>query len=258
MCVRNMACNIPGIYIKHFEVIDSTNSYARASASELWSEAAGAELVVVRADEQTSGRGQRGNVWLSAAGDNLLVSIMVRPAMLKVVSQFALSQAIALAVRRAMGNFGIDVVLKWPNDIYVGGRKLAGILVELDCCGSLVEQAVLGVGLNVNQSVFAPMDKVPVSMKMLQGTAFDIDKVFSQLLDSFMHYYKVLSAGNYDALATEYKDALLGYRRVMRYRDKMSAFDAEIIEVESDGRVCLKRIDGSVTKYAFKEVELLL
>ena len=258
MFVRNMACSIPGVFIKHFGVIDSTNSYARASANSLWAEAGEASVVVVRADEQTAGRGQRGNVWLSSAGDNLLVSIMVRPTALKVVSQFALSQVVALAVRSAMAFYDIDVVLKWPNDIYVGGCKLAGILVELDCCGDSVEQAVMGVGLNVNQSAFAPMDRVPVSMKMLRGTSFAVDEVLATLLDSFSRYYAMLLAWEYEALATEYKKHLLGYGRVMHYRDEKSSFEAEIVGVGCDGRISLRRADGSTSKYAFKEVELLL
>lgn len=245
-------------FIKHLGVIDSTNSYIRANAEQLWKAAGGAAMVVVYADEQTAGRGQRGNVWHSLAGENLLVSIMMRPSSLLVLSQFALSQAAALAVCETMVGFGIEARLKWPNDIYVGNRKLAGILVELDYCGSFVEQAIIGVGLNVNQTSFATMDKVPVSMRMLQGASYDVEMVLSSLLDTFSHYASLLSRGIYDALATEYKSRLLGYNKVMRYRDASSYFEAEIVDVAGDGHLLLKRSDGSLLQYAFKEVELLL
>lgn len=246
------------LYIKRFAVIDSTNAYARRNASGLWAAAGAARVVVVYADEQTAGRGQRGNVWQSAAGENLLATIMVRPASLPVVSQFALSQVIALAVREAVSKFGIEASLKWPNDIYVGNRKLAGILVELDYSGPFVEQAVIGVGLNVNQSAFAPMDKVPVSMKMLQGSTFDVENVLSALLETFAHYYSLLCSGEYDVLSAEYKKHLLGYDCVMRYRDAVSEFDAVIADVEGSGHLVLKRVSGTLSRYAFKEVELLL
>lgn len=253
-----MVCNSAEYYIEHFEVIDSTNTYARKEATGLWQRAGDARAVVVRADEQTAGRGQRGNVWCSGAGENLLVSIVVRPTALPVVSQFVISQAIALAVRAAMTYLGIDVVLKWPNDIYVGERKLAGILVELDCHGSQVGQVIIGVGLNVNQQQYEVMEKTPVSMKMLTGEDYNVGEVLDVLLDSFSYYFSLVESGGYELIATEYKRNLLGYKKTMRYRDAVSTFDAAIVDVESSGRVCLQRSDGTPATYAFKEVELLL
>ena len=245
-------------YIEHLGVVDSTNSYARCHSARLWAAAGDVKALVVYADCQTAGRGQRGNVWHSQMGENLLVSLVVRPVALPVMAQFALSQAVALAVRSAMGYLDIDVVLKWPNDIYAGERKLAGILVELDCCGPLVEQAVIGVGLNVNQEQFAAMEKVPVSMKMLTGEACDVDEVLGVLLDSFSYYYSLLESGNYSLLAADYKAHLLGYKKVMHYRDATSEFDAKIIDVASDGHISLLHTDGSIRTYAFKEVELVI
>lgn len=245
-------------YIEHLDITDSTNSYARENAARLWAAAGDAEAIVVYADGQTAGRGQRGNVWQSQTGENLLASIVVRPAALPVHSQFALSQAIALSLCAAMGYMNVNTLLKWPNDIYAGERKLAGILVELDCCGPLVEQAVIGVGLNVNQEHFAPMDKVPVSMKMLTGEACDVEEVLGVLLDSFSYYYSLLESGNYPLLAADYKAHLLGYKKVMRYRDSVSEFDARIVNVESNGYLCLQCTDGSTRTYAFKEVELVI
>lgn len=252
-----MACSGGEYYLEHLGVIDSTNSYARGNATRLWSLAGDAQAVVVLADNQTAGRGQRGNKWLSRAGENLLVSIMVRPKALLMVSQFALSQAIALAVRAAMSFLGIDVLLKWPNDIYVGERKLAGILVELDCCGVLVEQAVIGVGLNINQEQFEAMDKQPVSMKMLTGEAHDVNDVLGVLLDSFLYYYSLLEKGDYRLLGAEYKRNLLGFGKIGHYRDAESCFDASIIDVENDGRLRLRCADGSERLYSFKEVEFI-
>lgn len=253
-----MDYNSSEYYIKHLKTIGSTNSYARDEAAQLWAVAGDVQAVVVYTDEQTAGRGQRGNSWQSRVGENLLMSIVVRPMALPVVSQFALSQAIALSVRAAMNYLGIDVVLKWPNDIYTGERKLAGILVELDCCGEFVEQAVIGVGLNVNQDRFDAMDKVPVSMKILTGEAYDVENVMGVLLDAFSYYYSLLQRGDYPMLAAEYKRCLLGYKTTMRYRVESSLFDAVIYDVESDGRICLRCADGTTGVYAFKEVELVI
>jgi BirA family biotin operon repressor/biotin-[acetyl-CoA-carboxylase] ligase len=185
--------------------VDSTNRYIRDEASLLWGKYGHRNMVVVATEYQTAGRGQRGNTWNSNVGENLLFSILVRPAeALRVAGQFVLSQAISLAVHVAMRVYGIETKLKWPNDIYVGDRKLAGILVELDCCGDFVEQAVIGIGVNVNQELFPIMDRIPVSMKMLQGRDFVIDDVLATVLEKFEYYYEKLCKGDRDSIAAEY------------------------------------------------------
>ena len=248
-----MECNV---YIKRLDVIDSTNRYARDEAVALWREAGDKELVAVTARHQTAGRGQRGNVWNSLAGENLLLTLVVRPGQsLQVARQFLLSQAVAVAIHSAMARYGIDAKLKWPNDIYVGNRKLAGILVELDYSGSCVEQAIIGIGLNVNQSDFPAMDRLPVSMKMLLGKEFPVDDVLRDVIECFGRYYTGICTGEADAVATEYKELLLGFGEQREYIDAAGAFTAVIEGVEPDGHLLLRRSDGTLSRYAFKEVE---
>ena len=239
--------------------VDSTNRYMRDNASELWSKHGESGFVVVTAGHQTAGRGQRGNTWNSNAGENLLFSILVRPGeTLEVSKQFLLSQAVALSIHDAMKCHGIDTLLKWPNDIYAGNRKLAGILLELDYSGAFVEQAIIGIGLNVNQEGFPPMDRVPVSMKMLWKRDFILDDVLATILDLFEHYYTEMRFGNRDAIAAEYKRVLLGMNERHTFFDRDGHFDAVIQDVESDGHLILRRNDGSTGRYAFKEVEMVL
>ena len=261
------------IYIKRLDSTDSTNRYARDEAESLWRERGNNDFAVVTAGHQTSGRGQRGNTWHSQPGKNLLFSILVRPGQtLEASKQFVLSQAVALTIHDVMGYYGIEVQLKWPNDIYAGKRKLAGILLELDYSGAFVEQAIIGIGINVNQDTFPPMDKVPVSMKMLkkaesrkqkaenrkQEDEYIIDDVLATILDRFEHYYNELRFGNRDAIAAKYDERLLGINARHTFIDKNGKFEAIIKGVESDGHLLLQRNDGSVDRYAFKEVEMEL
>lgn len=240
------------IQVKRLGTIDSTNRYVREEAAALWS--GGYNAVAVVAEHQTAGRGQRGNVWSSEQGRNLLMSLLVRPGgSLEVANQFLLSQTVAVAVHAAMACYGIDARLKWPNDIYVGERKLAGILIELDCRGAFVEQAVIGIGLNVNQSEFPPMDRVPVSMKMLLGRDIVLDDVLDTLLDCFSHYYGQMKLCR-ECVATEYVKLLLGYGEKRGFVDVNGAFEAVIEGVEPMGHLLLRRDDGSLSRYAFKEV----
>ena len=245
--------------IVHLLEVDSTNRYVRDEAAALWQNRGISDFAVVTAGHQTAGRGQRGNTWSSNAGENLLFSILVHPGeTLEVSKQFLLSQAVALSIHDAMKCHGIDTLLKWPNDIYAGNRKLAGILLELDYSGAFVEQAIIGIGLNVNQEGFPTMDRVPVSMKMLWKRDFILNDVLATILDLFEHYYTEMRFGNRDAIAAEYKRVLLGMNERHTFIDRDGHFDAVIQDIESDGHLILRRNDGSTGRYAFKEVEMVL
>ena len=233
--------------ITRLETIDSTNRYLRDEAAALWQNRGISDFAVVTAGHQTAGRGQRGNTWNSNAGENLLFSILVRPGeTLEVKEQFLLSQVVALAMHDAMLRFGIETRLKWPNDIYIGNRKLAGILLELDYTGYMVEQAIIGIGVNVNQENFPPMDRIPVSMKILQGHKFILDDVLATILDSFEHYYHELESGNKKLIAERYTGLLLGVNEQRNFVDKDGCFEGTITGVESDGQLIIHRIDGEI------------
>lgn len=245
-------------FIHHLVEVDSTNRYINDEAPSLWDIAGDADALVVTADLQTAGRGQRGNIWCSETGENLLVSILVRPEFLPVKEQFLLSQITALAVKGCMKYFGIDVSLKWPNDIYIGKRKLCGMLLELQFSATTIEQAIIGVGININQATFPVIDRTPVSMYQLMGRRYNINDVLDALLVNFSKYYMMLFTGNVQTIVDEYKNSLLGMGATMNYRDKDGNFDATIVEVENDGHLLLQRKNGNISRYAFKEVELLL
>lgn len=246
-------------HILRLSTVDSTNRYTRDEAVALWSRYGESGYVVVVAEYQTAGRGQRGNSWLSNSCENLLFSILLRPGeALQVAEQFVLSQAVSLALHDAMKKYGIETRLKWPNDIYAGKRKLAGVLVELDCCGQFVEQAIIGIGLNVNQTQFPQMERIPVSMKMLSGSEHVVDDVLATILEMFEHYYGELCNGNRDTIASEYSGLLLGLNEQHSFVDADGNFEAVIVGVENDGYLILQRNDGRLSHFAFKELEQLL
>jgi BirA family biotin operon repressor/biotin-[acetyl-CoA-carboxylase] ligase len=183
---------------------------------------------------------------------------MVRPTFLAAAQQFFLSEAVALALHRTLLHYGIDATLKWPNDIYVGSCKLAGVLVELDYSGCNVEQAIIGIGLNVNQTDFPAMDKRAVSMKNLLGQTIDREQLLSRLLHSFLYYYNLLAAGKAELLHADYKKHLLGLDECRSYRDCNGSFEGVIVDVEPTGYLLVRRLDGSLSRYAFKEVEQII
>lgn len=249
---------VDDFFVKRLSIVDSTNDYVRANAEALWSAAGGSEgIIAVLADEQTAGRGQRGNSWHSLPGENMLLTLLVAPRFLAPERQFLLSQAVALSVRDAMSEYGIEAQLKWPNDIYVGDKKLAGILVELDYEADYISQAIIGIGLNVNQTKFPPLERRPVSMKVLRGRDFSVMSVVEVLLRSFSQRYSMIS--NSEALLSdEYKRSLIGWGHELKYSDAVGSFIARIEDVEADGHLLLRRNDEMLSRYAFKEVELCL
>ena len=126
-------------------------------------------------DEQTAGRGRRGNTWLSAAGESLLFSVLLRPE-LELAQASALTLAVGLALRDAIGPLLSDVAkLKWPNDLYVNDKKLAGILVESQLQGERLQAVVVGVGLNVSSRGFPAEIAARATSLALLGAA-DIER----------------------------------------------------------------------------------
>lgn len=239
----------------HLALTDSTNSYARREASRLWHENPDCKVIAITADRQSSGRGQRGTVWQSSDGENLLLTIVVRPTTLTIDTCYSISVAAALSLKESMLKFGIATTLKWPNDLYCNGCKLAGILLETDCEGAYVTQVFIGIGVNVNQNHFEKMSRQPTSMSLVSGKNFNIKEVMSTVVTEFIEKYATIAQGGTSTLFDEYKKSLMGYSTPLLYRDANGEFTATIEDIHRDGQISLKCSNGELRSYYFKEVE---
>lgn len=235
--------------------VDSTNSYVSVHAAEL------EDMTMVIADSQTAGRGQRGNSWESEPGCNLTFTLLVRQLPVEPARQFAISEAVALAVADFLREAGIGAEVKWPNDIYVADRKIAGILIEHSLTGSRIEQTRIGVGLNVNQTEFRSDAPNPVSMAQLTGHRYDISRVAASV---GMHLEKRLAAlGNEQLrhrLHEEFRTRMWRREGWHRYRVPLtgSTCVCEIADVDPCGPISLReKASGEVKTYCFKEIEFL-
>ena len=148
----------PRFKMIELDAIVSTNSFLRD-----YRPLQPVDITLVTAEYQTAGRGQGTNCWESERGKNLLFSLLVNPASLPATQAFVLSEAIALSIREAIARFireaitpfiREEVTIKWPNDIYVGDCKIAGILIENTLQGSAVARSIIGCGVDVNQETF--------------------------------------------------------------------------------------------------------
>ena len=166
------------------ETVDSTNNETSRHISCL------DNLSVVSALSQSSGRGQRGNVWLSEPGENLTFSIVHKYEKYELAAknQIVVSAIAALSVVALLSEYGIDAEIKWPNDIYVGEKKICGILIEHTVAGDYISHSIVGIGLNVNQCNFDVSLPNPTSIALCQDNFQRID--LDICLDQFMDIYK--------------------------------------------------------------------
>ncbi|MDE6782656.1 MAG: biotin--[acetyl-CoA-carboxylase] ligase, partial [Paramuribaculum sp.] len=159
--------------IIQLDSVDSTNTYISTHCADM----SGGTAVV--AHTQSAGRGQRGNTWEAAPGLNVTLSVLLRPDSLPVASAYLLSEAVSVAIARALDAFLTPgaVQLKWPNDLYVGDCKLGGILIENSLAGTDVARTIVGVGINVNQTHFLSDAPNPVSIAQITGHTTEVGAV---------------------------------------------------------------------------------
>ena len=193
---------------------------------------------------QTAGRGQTGNGWESEAGKNLLCSILLPPTK----NLHFLNIAVGVALLRVIGE---DFTIKWPNDIYYGDKKLAGILLENAIIGSEVRYAIAGIGLNVNQTVFVSDAPNPVSLKQITGKEYDIDELMERLM---VEIDQVLN----EDVWPYYKAHLYRWEGFWPYEDANGRFEARIEDVLPTGEIVLRDKQGNQRKYHFKQVRYIL
>ena len=237
--------------IYRFDILTSTNDEAFDPRY--------GEGDVILAERQTLGRGQRGHKWIGGEGENLMFTAVFEPKFLAPIRQFMLSEAVALALVDAMREWGIEAKIKWTNDIYVGDRKLVGILIEHRLSEGRVNRSIVGIGLNVNQMEFDSSLPNPISMAQAVGRKLDREEVLALLLERLQRRYAQLREGDIEALQEEY------CRRLYRLDEEHwfalpdgSRFRGTIRGVKPSGALLVEDESGNTGSYLFKEIEFVL
>ena len=167
----------------------------------------------------------------------------------------------ALSCHEALGNYTDGFTIKWPNDIYWQDKKIGGILIENELEGKYITQSIIGIGLNVNQEIFHSDAPNPVSLKQIIGAEFDIQELMMKVVHGIIGGYRQLEANfefTQQAIGTLYRKHLYRHKGLFPYRDAQGDFLAEYQEVEPDGHLILKDEQGTLRRYAFKEVSFVL
>ncbi len=240
------------------DTIDSTNKEILRRAEDL------TDFTILAAEFQSEGRGQKGTSWESAKGTNLTLSLLLKPEMIKAENQFIISQIAAVGVYQYLKSKGVEAKIKWPNDIYVKDKKIAGILIENTIEGDSLSESIVGIGLNLNQDKFASNAPNPVSLKNLTGKDYDLKEELEQL--AFFLYdlyipFKNFSWGSIsEKISSMYHRHLYRFEEIHKFQETPSGevFDGRIIGTDKNACLQIEKMDGSVVSYAFKEVKYII
>ena len=234
-----------------------------ASTMPLAHEAAAAgapDGTVVLAEEQTAGQGRRGRGWSAPHGTAILCSILFRPA-LAPGQLFSLTAAVSLGLCRGIGReTGLRPAIKWPNDLLLDGRKLAGVLTAARHRGSSLDHAVVGFGLNVNLAAdqlptTPPGGLPPTSLALALGRPLDRERLLGTLLDEIDRAYDAVWSGRLDALRAAWLEHLAGVGERVRVETEVGALEGIVAGVDPDGALLLQT-DGGLERVVVGEVIL--
>ena len=239
----------------HLKETHSTNSYLREL---IMREKEQPEGTVVITDYQTAGRGQKGNSWESERGKNLTFSILLHPNHIPPGKQFILSQLISIAIVGVLKEYDRHFTIKWPNDIYWKEKKIAGMLIEGDLTGSSLSNAIIGIGININQRHFKSDAPNPVSLTQITGKEHNLSELLEKILDSIVDAYNKYSPDNEEEIRQKYMALLFRNKGVYPYLYGEEIFNASIEGIEPNGQLILKKENGSIHTFAFKEISFVI
>jgi len=240
--------------ILRFDELKSTNLFLYDKISEKHDIT---DMVVV-ASHQTDGRGMDKNKWQSEACKNLLFSIALNVNFLEAENQFKISQAVSFAIVKTLENMILeaDFSIKWPNDIYFGDKKLAGILIQNTVEGMMMGFSIIGIGLNVNQTLFSKELPNPISLKMITGKDFNLDNVLNLLIVNIKDAVESLRSDEMCAeINRKYIEKLYRYREWAFYKHQNQVKQLIIIGFDKYGRLLLQDKEGAAIVCDVKELQ---
>jgi len=235
--------------------LNSTNEYAYGILNQKENN----EGKVIWALSQSKGKGQKGNSWESEKGKNLTFSIILHPELIEPSKQFLLNKAISLGVidflKTVLSNTSIKI--KWPNDIYVGNKKIAGILIENEISGNVLQSSIIGIGLNINQTLFSTKLPNPTSICIITGIELNLENVLLGLLSNLEKRIIKLYSNDIELINTDYLNNLLNFNKFNNYLWKNKETEAMIINVSEYGQLILRTKEEKLIVCDFKEIVFL-
>lgn len=236
-----------GQKIIHLNSVDSTNNYV----ANLLNDGKIANGTVVLADSQHAGRGQRDAFWVANAGENLTFTVFLDNVNLSVSKQFYLNQLVSLSLIRFLSKFGVAASIKWPNDIFVSGKKIGGVLIENQLSSDQIKSSIIGIGININQQVFQGFKATSTFLETGQyripkDILFVFIDVFNKTWQNYSPSYALKAKEQYDKF-------LYLLNQTSQFEDREGSFDGKIVEVLDSGVLVVEK-KGKNVYYNSKEI----
>ena len=221
--------------VLYFDTIDSTNTKAQELAEKGYPSG-----TLVVADKQESGKGRRGRSWVSPSGTGIFMTLMIKPdinpnnaSMLTLVAALAVAKAITSVT-------GEEAMIKWPNDIVVNGKKVCGILTEMNAQFDYINHIVVGIGINVHNESFPEEISQMASSLMIEagGKRFHRAQIIAETMSYFEQYYDTfLKTQDLSALVREYDELLVNMNKAVRVLDPKEPFDGKAMGITPKGEL---------------------
>lgn len=224
--------------VLYFDTIDSTNTKAQELAEKGYPSG-----TLVVADKQESGKGRRGRSWVSPSGTGIFMTLMIKPdinpnnaSMLTLVAALAVAKAITSVT-------GEEALIKWPNDIVVNGKKVCGILTEMNAQFDYINHIVVGIGINVHNESFPEEISQMASSLMIEagGKRFHRAQIIAETMSYFEQYYDTfLKTQDLSALVREYDELLVNRNKSVRVLDPKEPFDGKAMGITPKGELIVE------------------
>ncbi len=216
--------------------VDSTNNYAMGLVHAGMAQ----HGTVVFTHHQIKGKGQRQKQWHSLPDENITLSIIIKPFGVSINKQFVLSMSIAIGIYKFFCKYaGEETKVKWPNDLYWRDRKAGGALIENVVQGSEWKYAIIGIGLNINQTNFDAIDNKAVSLKQITGCNYDTIETAKELISLIDNALKQWITSP-DDISKEYHKSLYKWKEKQRFKKNNKVFEATVDSVTNDGLLIVK------------------
>ncbi len=235
------------------DAISSTNDWLKEKYDK--NSCVDGDLIWV--NEQTMGRGQNSNKWLSEAGKNLTFSFFKVLKSLKVNDQFIINCSVSTAIIDALKKIHVpNLSLKWPNDILSDDKKICGILIENYIKGDAIVGSIIGIGLNINQTDFNNI-KSASSVLNQTGKEFGLEFVLNLLLNSFMESFKFCKSESKEYLIRKYEKLLFAKNRLSKFEVNDQTFNATIIGIDLDGKLVLQNEKKEILVFSNSAIKMI-
>ena len=231
--------------------IDSTNEYIKKNR-DFFSEK---ELCVLTFN-QTKGKGQRGNTWVSEQGSNLCISLYFSDLNINIEDLFNLNMLVSLNIIEILDSLFLkNLKIKWPNDILAENKKISGILIETFSKNKMIKDIIVGIGINVNQIDFNDLINA-TSMSLIMNKKYDLNILYKLFLEKFKGFSDQVKNINSFETKLNYLNNLYGINSLKKFEDNNLIFDAKISGVNKKGELVLD-IDGIIKEFNNQEIKLI-